>query len=309
MTLSCSENPCVGSSILPLATTISAGVLRNPRNCLPIRLPADDWNHCMTSTPDHSRRFGGIERLYGAGALLRLAAAHVVVVGIGGVGSWSAEALARSGVGRLTLIDLDHVAESNVNRQIQALESTFGAAKVAAMKDRIAAINPACVVDTVEEFIDETNLATLIPPCDAVIDAIDQVRAKAALIAWCRRVGIRVVTTGAAGGRTDPTQIEVIDLSRTTQDALASKVRARLRKDYGFPRDPKKKFGVECVFSPQQIRRIASTNSCAVEGDAVDDAIDPAAGLNCAGYGSSVAVTASFGFAAAARVLAGILEA
>ena len=270
----------------------------------------------MTSTADHGRRFGGIERLYGVGALLRAAAAHVVVVGIGGVGSWAAEALARSGVGRLTLIDLDHVAESNVNRQIHALQSTFGAAKVAAMKERIAAINPACVVSAVEEFIDERNLATLIPPCDAVIDAIDHVRAKAALIAWCRRAGIRVVTTGGAGGRTDPTRIEVVDLSRTTQDALASKVRAQLRKEYGFSRDPKKKFGVECVYSPEQIHRpaavpgnTAAQSVCAVAGDSAEDAFDPAAGLNCAGYGSSVAVTASFGFAAAARVLAGILPA
>jgi len=270
---------------------------------------------------DAERRFGGLARLYGLSGAQQIRAAHVAVIGIGGVGSWAAEALARSGVGRLTLIDLDHVAESNVNRQIHALETTFGAAKVAAMRDRIAAINPACVVDTVEEFIEETNLAALIPPCDAVIDAIDQVRAKAALIAWCRRAGIRVVTTGAAGGRTDPTQIEVVDLSRTTQDALASKVRARLRKDYGFPRDPKKKFGVECVFSPEQVRRPglclpgmplrgpATADSCAVPGDTADEANDPAAGLNCAGYGSSVAVTASFGFAAAARVLAGILKA
>jgi tRNA A37 threonylcarbamoyladenosine dehydratase len=261
----------------------------------------------VTSSPDHERRFGGIERLYGTGALSRAAAAHIVVVGIGGVGSWAAEALARSGVGRLTLIDLDHVAESNINRQVQALESTLGAAKVVAMSERIAAINPACVVSVVEEFIDERNLATLIPPCDAVIDAIDHVRAKAALIAHCRRAGIRVVTTGGAGGRTDPTRVEVIDLSRTTQDALASKVRAQLRKDYGFSRDPKKKFGVECVYSPEQSRRPAGANSCAVDGQ--DDAIELAAGLNCAGYGSSVMVTASFGFAAAARVLAGILPA
>ena len=255
----------------------------------------------MTSSPDHERRFGGIERLYGTGALSRALAAHVVVVGIGGVGSWAAEALARSGIGHLTLIDLDHVAESNINRQIQALESTLGAAKVAAMRERILAINPACVVGAVEEFIDERNLAALIPPCDAVIDAIDHVRAKAALIAHCRRAGIRVVTTGGAGGRTDPTRVEVIDLSRTTQDALASKVRAQLRKDYGFSRDPKKKFGVECVYSPEQSRRPVGADSCAVD--------ELAAGLNCAGYGSSVAVTASFGFAAAARVLAGILPA
>ncbi len=253
---------------------------------------------------DRNRRFGGIERLYGAGALRRAAAAHITVVGIGGVGSWAAEALARSGIGRLTLIDLDHVAESNINRQIHALESTFGAAKVEAMKQRIAEINPVCVVDGVEEFIDEANVATLIPPCDAVIDAIDQVRAKAALIAHCRRAGICIVTTGGAGGRTDPTQIEVMDLSRTTQDALTSKVRARLRKDYGFTRDLKKKFGVECVFSPEQIRRPANADSCSV-----DHGFDATAGLACAGYGSSVMVTANFGFIAAARVLAGILTA
>lgn len=258
----------------------------------------------MISAADQSRRFGGIDRLYGAGALQLAAAAHVVVVGIGGVGSWAAEALARSGIGRLTLIDLDHVAESNVNRQIHALESTFGAAKVTAMKQRIAAINPACLVDTVEEFIDEANVATLIPAADAVIDAIDHVRAKAALIAYCRRAGIRIVTTGGAGGRTDPAQIAVMDLSRTTQDALAAKVRARLRKDYGFTREPKKKFGVECVFSAEPIRRPQSdVATCQADG------FDASAGLACAGYGSSVAVTASFGFVAAARVLAGILAA
>lgn len=263
----------------------------------------------MTFPPDYERRFGGVERLYGAGALARAMAAHVVVVGIGGVGSWAVEALARSGVGRLTLIDLDHVAESNINRQIQALGSTLGAAKVLAMEERILAINPACVVHLVEEFIDQRNPATLIPSCDAVIDAIDHVRAKAALIAHCCRAGIRIVTTGAAGGRTDPTRIEVMDLSRTTQDALASKVRAQLRKEYGFPREPKKKFGVECVYSPEQVRRSVSADYCAADGVAADIPVDPTAGLNCAGYGSSVAVTASFGFAAAARVLAGILPA
>lgn len=271
--------------------------------------PAADYNRSVKPTPDYERRFGGVERLYGAGALARAAAAHVVVVGIGGVGSWAVEALARSGLGRLTLVDLDHVAESNINRQIQALGSTLGAAKVLAMRERILAINPACVVDVVEEFVDERNPATLISACDAVIDAIDHVRAKAALIAHCRRGGIRIVTTGAAGGRTDPTRIEVMDLCRTTQDALASKVRALLRRDYGFPREPKKKFGVDCVFSPEQARRSVSAGYCAADGVAADIPVDPTAGLNCAGYGSSVAVTASFGFAAAARVLAGILPA
>jgi tRNA A37 threonylcarbamoyladenosine dehydratase len=258
----------------------------------------------VTPAPDYGRRFGGIERLYGSGALQRVAAAHVLVVGIGGVGSWAAEALARSGVGRLTLVDLDHVAESNINRQIHALESTLGAPKVGAMRERIGAINPACVVDVVEEFIDAANVATLIAPCNAVIDAIDQVPAKAALIAHCRQAGICVVTTGGAGGRTDPTRIEVADLSRTTQDALAASVRARLRKFHGFTRDPKANFGVECVFSPEQIRRPVAATACAL-----DDDFDAAAGLACAGYGSSVMVTASFGLVAAARVVAGILAA
>jgi len=255
----------------------------------------------MSDSADPARRFGGIERLYGAGALARIAAAHVTVVGIGGVGSWAAEALARSGIGRLTLIDLDHVAESNINRQVHALGATLGAAKVVAMRERILAISPDCAVATVESFVDEQNPATLVPVCDAVIDAIDQVRAKAALIAHCRRAGIRIVTTGGAGGRSDPTRIELADLARTTQDALASRVRARLRKEHGFPRDPKKKFGVDCVFSPEPLRRAAGADSCA--------AFDAGAGLNCAGYGSSVAVTGAFGFAAAARVLAGILGA
>lgn len=250
---------------------------------------------------DTSRRFGGIDRLYGPGSLARLAAAHVCVIGIGGVGSWAAEALARSGVGRLTLIDLDHVAESNVNRQVHALEGTLGRAKVLAMGERIGQINPACTVVCVEEFVTAENVAALLPACGAVLDCIDQVRAKAALIAHCRRLGLPVVTTGGAGGRTDPTQIRIDDLSRTVQDALASKLRASLRKDYGFSRDPKKKFGVPCVFSAEPLRRPAGADSCEL-----DDHPAGLHGLNCAGYGSSVAVTAGFGCAAAAHCL-GIL--
>jgi tRNA A37 threonylcarbamoyladenosine dehydratase len=251
---------------------------------------------------DHlsSRRFGGIERLYGPGSLARLAAAHVCVVGIGGVGSWAVEALARSGVGRLTLIDLDHVAESNINRQAHALEDTLGQAKVLAMKERVARINPSCRVDCVEEFIAPENVATLLPACDGLLDCIDQVKAKAALVAHCRKAKIPVVTTGGAGGRTDPTKIRIDDLARTTQDALASKLRARLRKEHGFPRDAKKKFGVPCVFSDEQIQR--------PQGGACD--LDEAGlhGLNCAGYGSSVAVTAGFGCAAAAHCLGILLQ-
>ena len=251
-----------------------------------------------TMASNASRRFGGIDRLYGPGSIVRLAAAHVCIIGIGGVGAWAAEALARSGVGRLTLIDLDHVAESNINRQVQALESTIGQAKVAAMRARILLINPACQVDGIEEFITSENVATLLPTCDAVVDCIDQMKAKAALIVHCRRNRIPVVTTGGAGGRTDPTRIRIDDLSRTTQDALASKLRAHLRKDYGFPREPKKKFGVPCVFSDEPIQRPVAA-ACDIDEAGLH-------GLNCAGYGSSVAVTAGFGFAAAAHCL-GIL--
>jgi len=245
-------------------------------------------------------------RLYGPQALTRLQQAHVCVIGIGGVGSWAVEALARSGVGRLTLIDLDHVAESNMNRQLHAVEDNLGKAKVQAMAERIASINPACAVSQVDDFITPDNIAALVPACDGVIDAIDQVRAKAALAAHCRRHKLWLVTTGGAGGRIDPTRVKVEDLSRTTQDALASKLRASLRKDYGFPRDPKKKFGLPCVYSDEQIIRpvINADEACALPGDG--DAPAPQ-GLSCAGYGSSVAVTASFGFAAAAQVLNRIL--
>ncbi|MFN3884627.1 MAG: ThiF family adenylyltransferase [Rhodocyclaceae bacterium] len=249
-------------------------------------------------TSDHARRFGGIERLYGNGSLTRLAAAHVCVIGLGGVGSWAAEALARSGVGRLTLIDLDHVAESNINRQVHALDATLGQAKVLAMRERIGGIDPDCQVDCVEEFVTVENVATLLPQCDVVLDCIDQVKAKAALIAHCRRSKRPVVTTGGAGGRADPTRIRIEDLSRTTQDALASKLRAKLRRDYGFPREPKKKFGVPCVFSDEPIRRPQGL-ACDVDEKGLH-------GLSCAGYGSSVAVTAGYGLAAAAHCL-GIL--
>lgn len=249
---------------------------------------------------DRTRRFGGIARLYGAGSLERLAQAHVCVIGIGGVGSWAAEALARSGLGRLTLIDLDHVAESNINRQVHALESTLGMAKVAAMAARIAGINPECRVDCIEEFITLENVAALLPSCDVVLDCIDQVRPKAALIAHCKRNGLPVITTGGAGGRCDPTRIRIDDLSRTTQDALAARLRAKLRKEYGFPRDPKRKFGVPCVFSDEPIRR--------PQGPACDVDEKGLHGLSCAGYGSSVAVTAVFGLAVAARGLGILLE-
>jgi tRNA threonylcarbamoyladenosine dehydratase len=245
---------------------------------------------------DNERRFGGIDRLYGTGSVDRLGGAHVCVVGIGGVGSWAAEALARSGVGRLTLIDLDHVAESNINRQAHALSSTLGQAKVLAMAARVRDIHPGCQLATIEEFVTPDNLAAVLPPCNVVVDAIDQVKAKAALIAHCRSAGQALVTTGGAGGKTDPTMIRVADLALTTQDALAASLRAELRKQHGFPRQGP--FGVECVYSIEPGR--PATTRC--------DADLAHHGLNCAGYGSSLCLTGSFGFAAASRALLAILR-
>jgi len=244
---------------------------------------------------DLARRFGGIGRLYGATALAHFQGASVCIVGIGGVGSWAAEALARSAIGQITLIDLDMIAESNVNRQIHALDDEFGKAKVAAMAERIRAINPACEVSEIEDFVSSENLeATLGRGFDYVIDAIDHVRTKAAMIAWCKRHGVPIVTSGGAGGQIDPTRIEVADLARTVQDPLLSKVRSILRKEYGFTRDPKKKFGVPAVFSSEPLRY--------PESGAVCDEPPTLAGLNCAGFGSSVCVTAPFGLFAAAEV-------
>ena len=258
--------------------------------------------------PDDSRRFGGIARLYGDAGRARLAAAHVCVVGIGGVGSWAVEALARTGVGRLTLIDLDHVAESNINRQIHAADATLGQAKVEAMRERIAGYNPACRVAVVDDFVTVDNAAQLLAGgFDYVVDAIDAVRVKVAMIAVARERGLPLVTCGAAGGQIDPTQIRVDDLARTLQDPLLAKVRGQLRKAHGFTRDPKKKFGVEAVFSTEPLRYPAPEAACDVAAGAAG-APGPA-GLNCAGFGSVVTVTACVGMFAAARVINGLASA
>ena len=255
--------------------------------------------------PDDSRRFGGIARLYGDAGRARLAAAHVCVVGIGGVGSWAVEALARTGVGRLTLIDLDHVAESNINRQIHAADATLGQAKVEAMRERIAGYNPACRVAVVDDFVTVDNAAQLLAGgFDYVVDAIDAVRVKVAMIAVARERGLPLVTCGAAGGQIEPTQIRVDDLARTLQDPLLAKVRGQLRKAHGFTRDPKKKFGVEAVFSTEPLRYPAPEAACDVAAGAAG-APGPA-GLNCAGFGSVVTVTACVGMFAAARVINGL---
>lgn len=260
---------------------------------------------------DAERRFGGIDRLYGQGAAHALAASHACVIGIGGVGSWAAEGLARSGVGHLTLIDLDHVAESNINRQVHALDTTLGQAKVQAMAARIAAFSPHCRVDTVEDFLTVENAGALLHGFDVVVDAIDNVRAKVAIAATCRARALPLVMAGGAGGKLDPAQIRVDDLARTLQDPLLSKVRARLRKEHGFTRDPKKRFGIEAVFSTEPLRYPAAS-ACDVGEIAAADA--PAArrglhGLACAGYGSSMAMTASVGLFCVSRAIEHLLRA
>lgn len=260
----------------------------------------------MQSHMDFERRFGGIGRLYGAQALSRLSKAHVCVIGIGGVGSWAAEALARCGVGHLTLVDLDHIAESNTNRQIHAMDGNYGCAKVHAMAARIQAIHPGCMTHEIDDFVTPDNVATLLPPCDVILDAIDDTRAKAALLAHCRMQHLPVITTAAAGGRRDPTRIQVADLARTGHDPLAARLRAQLRKEYGFPREPKQDFGIECVFSTEPIvRPLSQVLACDPAVSSSGERIPQ--GLNCAGYGSSVMVTASFGMVASARVVEHLL--
>ncbi len=248
---------------------------------------------------DDRRRFGGVARLYGDAALDVLAGAQVCVVGVGGVGSWAAEALARSGVGRITLIDADHVAESNVNRQVHALDSTLGAAKVDVMRARIVDIAPRCEVRVVDDFVTPENVGDLVPAGAFVVDAIDAPRAKAALVASAVRRRQPIVVCGAAGGRTDPLRLRRDDLARTTGDALLASVRSRLRRDYGFERRPGAKFGVAAIHSDEPVSAKLRTAPAAGAGFA----------LSCAGYGSLVTVTAAMGFAAAsfaiARLVAG----
>ena len=249
---------------------------------------------------DFERRFGGLARLYGAVGAARIRSSHLVVVGVGGVGSWAAEALARSGVGRLTLIDLDHVSESNINRQVHALQDTLGQAKVIAMQARIAQINPLCKVVGIEEFVDVGNWPSLLPAgADAVIDACDQVRAKVALAAWARQSKSLFISVGAAGGKRQAHLVDIDDLSAVTHDPLLAQLRTRLRNEHGAPRGlPKggKRMGVACVFSREAVVQPAQSDD--VPNDAAKDGT-----LNCHGYGSVVSVTATFGQCAAGWVL------
>jgi len=239
---------------------------------------------------DAQRRFSGLDRLYGAGPAQSVRNAHVVVVGVGGVGSWAAEALARSGVGRITLVDMDHVSESNINRQIHALTPTLGMAKIEAMAQRIALIHPDCRVTGLDAFVDGENWLQLLPPdADAVIDACDHVIAKTAMAQWARSTRCHFVTVGAAGGKRQAHAVTQSDLSACTHDPLLAQVRYRLRKFHGAPKEGKK-MGVMCVSSPEAVLR----PEVAAQGDNT---------LNCHGYGSLVTVTATFGLCAAGFVM------
>jgi tRNA threonylcarbamoyladenosine dehydratase len=269
--------------------------------------------------PDLERRFGGLARLYGIAGAHRIRQAHIIIVGLGGVGSWAAEAVARSGVARLTLVDLDHIAESNINRQVHALDDTLGMAKVQAMRERIARINPECTVDCIEEFVDADNWPGVLGfesdfdwKTVAVVDACDQVKAKTAMAAWVIKHKALFISVGAAGGKRLAHQVEIEDLSLVTHDPLLAQMRNRLRKEHGAARD-RKKIGVACVFSREAVTQPGAV-AAATDSEAVDASFDTSvvsqsdATLNCHGYGSVVTVTSTFGLCAAGWVLGKIAD-
>jgi len=242
----------------------------------------------LIDTIDVERAFGGVIRLYGRDGFARIRAAHGVVVGIGGVGSWAAEALARSGIGHITLIDMDVVAESNLNRQAHATLNTLGANKVDAMRARIQSFAPSVDVQVVDDFLTPENVETLIPKdASFVIDAADKMRGKVAMVLHCVANKIPLITCGGAGGKSDASRLKVDDLTFTEQDALLAKLRVDLRQNHGFPRG-KKKFHVAAVFSPEP---------------PAEAPIGGGAGLACAGYGSAMHMTACMGMMAAGHAL------
>lgn len=249
---------------------------------------------------DFERRFSGVRRLYGDAGMAKLRDSHVVVIGIGGVGSWAAEVLARNAVGKITLIDLDNIAESNFNRQLHAVENNIGKPKVTAMRERILAINPSCQVREIDDFITHDNVSQLLDfPFDVALDCIDDAKAKVALAVFCKQTKTPLIMSGGAGGRVDPTRIHVTDLATVEGDKLIAKVRNQLRRDFAFPKgsnSPKKspKFGISCVYSNEPVTQ-PFDNACAADASVT--------GLNCAGYGSAVSVTASFGMLAAQLAL------
>ncbi len=254
---------------------------------------------------EYSQRFGGIQRLYGTASAEVLREMHVFVAGVGGVGSWVVEALARTGVGKLTFIDGDTVDVSNANRQLHTLTDTFDQSKVEVMAERVRQINPECEVNAIHEYINMENMNGYLDNKDGdggydyVVDALDSIKFKSNMIAYCKRNKIPIVATGGAGGLTDPSMIHVADLSKTFNDPLAAKVRSRLRGEFNFSRNPKRSFGVECIFSSQQQVYPKDDGSVSHEKPGIHGV-----SLDCRfGYGSASFVTASFGFMAASRVV------
>ncbi len=253
-------------------------------------------------------RFAGVERLYGKGALERLSACHVGVIGIGGVGSWAVEALARSGIGKLTLVDADDLCVSNTNRQLPALEGQYGRAKVEAMAERCRAINPEITLDLQARFLTPANLDSVLSGgFDLVLDACDSFRSKVEAIAYCRRRKVPIITVGSAGGRTDVTQIRVRDLSRTEHDAMLSLIRRKLRGEFNFPKNHDRYFGVPAVYSLENVRYPQADGSvCGIRPKLDNDA---SLKLDCgAGLGAATHVTGAFAFAAVGKALEMLLK-
>jgi len=250
---------------------------------------------------NYQDRFGGVARLYGRDASNIYSMAHACIVGVGGVGSWAAEALARSGVGKITLIDMDDICVTNVNRQVHTLTSTVGELKVDVMAERIRGINPDCEVITVMNFVDQKNVAELITnDMDCVVDAIDSLKSKAALVNHCKRSKIPVICTGAAGGQTDPTKIEIADLNKTFNDPLIRRVRSWLRRNYGYSRNPKRVYSIPVVYSTEQLK-YPQPDGSVCQQKAMEDGSTK---LDCnSGFGAVTMVTASFGFVAATKAL------
>lgn len=255
------------------------------------------------STGDYENRFGGFTRLIGQSAQARLQAAHVCVIGVGGVGSWVVEALARSGIGALTLVDMDDICVTNINRQLPALDGHIGRLKIEAIAERVKAINPNCAIHAKPLFFTSGTAAAILDcPYDFVVDAIDRLSNKALLLAECRSRNRPVVTCGSAGQRLDPTQIRVGDLSEVIYDDLLRVTRKRLRQRYDFPRGKRARFGIPAVYSPEpQLHPDAATCSAP---DTEDTDAEATRALGCdGGLGSAVFVTAAFGMVAAAEVV------
>jgi tRNA A37 threonylcarbamoyladenosine dehydratase len=262
---------------------------------------------CEERKVTDDQRFGGIRRLYGDAAYEVFSHAHVCVIGIGGVGSWAAEALARSGIGKITLIDMDDICITNTNRQIHALGGAIGHSKVEVMAERIGLINPNCQVTCTEDFVTPENMPELLAePFDYIIDCIDSIKPKAALMAWCKRNNRKVITIGGAGGQTDPTKIQTADLAKTVGDPLAANLRNFLRRYYNFSRNLTRRFEIECVYSIEQLNYPQGDGTVSkqrLKGDTETK-------MNCdTGFGASTAVTATFGFVAVSRVLDKLIKA